>query len=151
MLVTRNKKVIAAALKFGMAVCAPRQSDRCCRSITGHPAEYFESVYNEYIERRDFMVEALNKMPGVVCPKPRGAFYAVVKLPVDDADTFAKWLLEEFEYNKQTVMVAPASGFYSTPGLGKDEVRIAYVLKIEELKGAMETLAKALEVYPGRV
>ena len=79
------------------------------------------------------------------------AFYAVVKLPVDDADTFAKWLLEEFEYNKQTVMVAPASGFYSTPGLGKDEVRIAYVLKIEELKGAMETLAKALEVYPGRV
>ena len=109
------------------------------------------SEYNEYIERRDFMVEALNKMPGVVCPKPRGAFYAVVKLPVDDADTFAKWLLEEFEYNKQTVMVAPASGFYSTPGLGKDEVRIAYVLKIEELKGAMETLAKALEIYPGRV
>ena len=97
------------------------------------------------------MVDALNKMPGVVCPKPRGAFYAVVKLPVDDADKFAKWLLEEFEYNKQTVMVAPASGFYSTPGLGKNEVRIAYVLKIEELKGAMETLAKALEAYPGRV
>ena len=89
-------------------------------------------------------------MPGVICPKPRGAFYAVVKLPVDDADKFAQWLLEDFEYNKQTVMVAPASGFYSTPGLGKDEVRIAYVLKIEDLKGAMETLAKALEVYPGR-
>lgn len=115
------------------------------------PEEYFKDVYNEYIERRDFMVEALNKMPGVVCPKPKGAFYAVVKLPVDDADKFAQWLLEDFDYNKQTVMVAPASGFYSTPGLGKDEVRIAYVLKISELKGAMETLAKALEVYPGRV
>ena len=151
-LVTRNKEVMAAALKFGMArLCAPAIGQIVAEASLDTPAEYFESVYNEYIERRDFMVEALNKMPGVVCPKPRGAFYAVVKLPVDDADTFAKWLLEEFEYNKQTVMVAPASGFYSTPGLGKDEVRIAYVLKIEELKGAMETLAKALEVYPGRV
>ena len=151
-LVTRNKEVMAAALKFGMArLCAPAIGQIVAEASLDTPAEYFESVYNEYIERRDFMVEALNKMPGVVCPKPRGAFYAVVKLPVDDADTFAKWLLEEFEYNKQTVMVAPASGFYSTPGLGKDDVRIAYVLKIEELKGAMETLAKALEVYPGRV
>ena len=151
-LVTRNKDVMVAALKFGMArLCAPAIGQIIAEASLDTPAEYFESVYNEYIERRDFMVEALNKMPGVVCPKPRGAFYAVVKLPVDDADTFAKWLLEEFEYNKQTVMVAPASGFYSTPGLGKNEVRIAYVLKIEELKGAMETLAKALEVYPGRV
>ena len=148
-LVTRNKEVMAAALKFGMArLCAPAIGQIVAGASLDTPAEYFESVYNEYIERRDFMVEALNKMPGVVCPKPRGAFYAVVKLPVDDADTFAKWLLEEFEYNKQTVMVAPASGFYSTPGLGKDEVRIAYVLKIEELKGVMETLAKALEIYP---
>ena len=151
-LVTLNKDVMVAALKFGMArLCAPAIGQIIAEASLDTPVEYFESVYNEYIERRNFMVEALNKMPGVVCPKPRGAFYAVVKLPVDDADTFAKWLLEEFEYNKQTVMVAPASGFYSTPGLGKNEVRIAYVLKIEELKGAMETLAKALEVYPGRV
>ena len=97
------------------------------------------------------MVEALNKMPGVYCPKPKGAFYTVVKLPVDDADKFAQWLLEEFEYNNQTVMVAPASGFYSTPGSGENEVRIAYVLKIDDLKNAMETLAEALKVYPGKV
>ena len=97
------------------------------------------------------MVEALNKIPGVYCPKPKGAFYAVVKLPVDDADKFAQWLLEDFEYNNQTVMVAPASGFYSTPGSGKNEVRIAYVLKIEDLKNAMLVLAEALKVYPGRV
>jgi len=95
------------------------------------------------------MVEALNNIPGVYCPKPKGAFYAVVRLPVDDADKFAKWLLEKFEYNNQTVMVAPASGFYSTPGLGKDEVRIAYVLKIEDLKNAIETLSEALKAYPG--
>ena len=150
-LVTRNKEVMTAALKFGMArLCAPAIGQIVAEASLDTPAEYFESVYNEYIERRDFMVEALNKMPGVICPKPKGAFYAVVKLPIDDADKFAQWLLEDFEYNKQTVMVAPASGFYSTPGLGKDEVRIAYVLKIEDLKGAMETLAKALEVYPGR-
>ena len=150
-IVTRNKDVMTAALKFGMArLCAPAIGQILAEASLDTPAEYFEGVYNEYIERRNFMVEALNKMPGVVCPMPKGAFYAVVKLPVDDADKFAQWLLEDFEYNKQTVMVAPASGFYSTPGLGKDEVRIAYVLKIEELKGAMETLAKALEVYPGR-
>jgi aspartate aminotransferase len=97
------------------------------------------------------MVEALNKIPGVICPMPKGAFYTVVKLPVDDADKFAQWILEDFEYNNQTVMVAPASGFYSTSGLGKNEVRIAYVLKIDDLKKAMETLAEALKVYPGRV
>jgi len=97
------------------------------------------------------MVDALNKMSGVRCPKPKGAFYATVKLPVDDSDKFAQWLLEEFEYKNQTVMVAPASGFYSTPGLGKNEVRIAYVLNIDDLRNAMETLAEALKVYPGRV
>ena len=96
------------------------------------------------------MVEALNRIPGVYCPKPKGAFYTVVRLPVDDADRFAKWLLEEFEYNNQTVMIAPASGFYSTPGLGRNEARIAYVLNIEDLKGAMKVLEEALKVYPGR-
>ncbi len=89
-------------------------------------------------------------MPGVVCPTPKGAFYTVVQLPVDDADIFTQWILSDFEYNNQTVMMAPASGFYSTPGLGKQEVRIAYVLKKEDLKLAMETLAEALKSYPGR-
>lgn len=150
-IVTHNKDVMTAALKFGMArLCAPAIGQILAEASLDTPAEYFQNVYNEYIARRNYMVEALNKMPGVVCPMPKGAFYAVVKLPIDDADKFAQWLLEDFEYNKQTVMVAPASGFYSTPGLGKDEVRIAYVLEIDELKGAMETLAKALEVYPGR-
>ena len=96
------------------------------------------------------MVEALNKMPGVYCPMPKGAFYSIVSLPIDDAEKFAQWLLEEFEYNGQTVMVAPASGFYETPGLGKNQVRIAYVLKISDLEKAMETLAVALQTYPGR-
>ena len=151
-IVTRNKDVMTAALKFGMArLCAPAIGQILAEASLDTPAEYFRNVYNEYIERRDYMIDALNRMPGVVCPKPRGAFYAVAKLPVDDADKFALWLLEEFEYNHQTVMVAPASGFYSTPGLGKNEVRLAYVLKIDELRGAMETLAKALEAYPGRV
>lgn len=150
-IVTHNKEVMTAALKFGMArLCAPAIGQILAEASLDTPAEYFENVHKEYTTRRNYMVEALNKMPGVVCPMPKGAFYAMVKLPIDDADKFAQWLLEDFEYNKQTVMVAPASGFYSTPGLGKDEVRIAYVLEIEELKGAMETLAKALEVYPGR-
>lgn len=150
-IVTHNKEVMTATLKFGMArLCAPAIGQILAEASLDTPAEYFENVHKEYATRRNYMVEALNKMPGVVCPMPKGAFYAVVKLPIDDADKFAQWLLEDFEYNKQTVMVAPASGFYSTPGLGKDEVRIAYVLEIDELKGAMETLAKALEVYPGR-
>ena len=96
------------------------------------------------------MVDALNRMPGVICPRPKGAFYTVVHLPVDDADRFAQWILSDFHYNNQTVMVAPASGFYSTPGSGKQEVRIAYVLKKEDLALAMETLAEALKAYPGR-
>jgi len=108
-------------------------------------------VYDEYIARRDFMVDALNKMPGVRCPLPRGAFYTVVKLPIDDSDRFSQWLLEEFSYKNQTVMLAPATGFYFTPGAGKNEVRVAYVLKIADLRNAMETLAEALKVYPGKV
>ena len=98
----------------------------------------------------NFMVVAMNKMPGVVCPIPKGAFYSIVKLPVDDAEKFAQWLLEEFDYNGQTVMLAPASGFYYTPGLGKNEVRIAYVLKISDLQKAMEILSVALKTYPGK-
>lgn len=151
-LISKNKEVISTALKFGMArLCPPAFGQIAAEASLDTEVTYFESVYNEYIERRNFMVEALNNMPGVYSPMPKGAFYTVVKLPVDDADKFAQWMLEEFNYNNQTVMVAPASGFYATEGLGKNEVRIAYVLKIEDLKNAMETLAAALEAYPGRV
>jgi len=151
-LITKNKDVISAALKFAQARLSPPGLGQIVGEASiDTPDEYFKEVNREYTARRNFMVEALNKIPGVYCPKPKGAFYTVVKLPVDDADKFAKWLLEEFEYKNQTVMVAPASGFYSTPGSGKNEVRIAYVLKIDDLKNAMMILAEALKVYPGRV
>ncbi|MEA2106691.1 MAG: pyridoxal phosphate-dependent aminotransferase [Bacteroidota bacterium] len=150
-LVTKNKEVIATAMKFAQArLCPPSFGQWAGEAALNTPNEYFDEVYNEYIERRDFMVEALNKIEGVICPKPKGAFYTVVKLPVDDTDKFAQWILSEFEYKNQTVMMAPASGFYATPGLGKQEVRIAYVLKKEDLAKAMETLEVALKAYPGR-
>ncbi|HDP54618.1 MAG TPA: pyridoxal phosphate-dependent aminotransferase [Bacteroidetes bacterium] len=150
-LISRNKEVMAAALKFAQArLCPPSYGQIAAEAALSTPKEYFTEVYDEYIQRRNFMVEALNKMEGVVCPMPKGAFYTVVKLPVDDADKFSQWLLEDFEYKNQTVMLAPASGFYATPGLGKDEVRIAYVLKIDDLRNAMETLEAALKAYPGR-
>lgn len=150
-IISRNKDVLNASLKFGMArLCPPALGQIAAEASLDTTEEYFKSVYDEYIKRRDFMVEALNKMPGVVCPTPRGAFYSIVKLPVDDADKFAQWLLEEFDYNGQTLMLAPANGFYHTPGLGRNEVRIAYVLKISELQKAMEVLFVALKSYPGR-
>jgi aspartate aminotransferase len=150
-LVTKNKDVLATALKFGQArLCPPGVGQIVAEASLETSKEYFEGVYNEYIARRDFIVDALNNMPGVYCPKPKGAFYTVVKLPIDDSDKFAKWLLVDFSYKGQTVMVAPATGFYFTPGAGRDEVRIAYVLKTEDLHNAMETLAEALKVYPGR-
>jgi len=151
-LITKNKEVISTALKFAQARLSPPGLGQIAGEASIEtPDQYFKDVNREYTARRNYMVEALNKIPGVYCPKPKGAFYTVVKLPVDDAEKFAQWLLEDFEYNNQTVMVAPASGFYSTPGLGKDEVRIAYVLKIDDLKNAMMILAEALKVYPGRV
>ena len=131
-------------------LCPPALGQIAAEASLDTTDEYFESVYEEYIKRRDFMVAALNAMPGVKCPVPKGAFYSIVQLPVDDSEKFAQWLLEEFDYNGQTVMLAPANGFYYTPGLGKNEVRIAYVLKISDLKKAMEVLAVALKVYPGR-
>lgn len=150
-LVTKNREVLTTALKFAQARLSPPGLGQIAgEASTDTPHEYFSEVNREYTARRNFMVDALNKIPGVYCPKPKGAFYTVVKLPVDDSDKFAQWLLEEFEYNNQTVMIAPASGFYSTPGLGKNEARIAYVLKIDDLSNAMETLAEALKVYPGR-
>lgn len=151
-LISKNKEVINTALKFGQArLCPPGLGQIAGEASLETPKEYFEEVYKEYIARRDYMVEALNKMEGVYCPMPRGAFYTVVHLPVDDTDKFSQWLLEDFEYENQTVMLAPASGFYSTPGLGKQEVRIAYVLKIDDLKNAMKALEEALKVYPGRI
>jgi aspartate aminotransferase len=150
-LISRNCEVMSTALKFAQArLCPPSYGQIASEAALDTPREYFEDVIKEYIERRDFMVGALNKMEGVYCPKPKGAFYTVVKLPVDDADKFAQWLLDSFEYKNQTVMLAPASGFYATPGLGKNEVRIAYVLKIDDLKSAMEVLEAALKQYPGR-
>ncbi len=150
-LVTKNKEVISTALKFAQARLSPPGLGQIAGEASiDTPPGYFKEVNREYTARRNYMVEALNKIPGVYCPKPKGAFYTVVRLPVDDADKFAQWLLEDFEYRNQTVMVAPASGFYSTQGSGKDEVRIAYVLNIEDLKKAMEVLAEALKVYPGR-
>jgi aspartate aminotransferase len=151
-LITKNKDIISTALKFAQARLSPPGLGQIVGEASiDTPDEYFKEVNREYTARRNYMVEALNKRSGVYCPKPKGAFYTVVKLPVDDADKFAQWLLEEFEYDNQTVMIAPASGFYSTPGLGRNEVRIAYVLKIEDLKNAMLILSEALKVYPGRI
>ena len=150
-MVTKNKDVINTAVKFAQARLSPPSFGQ----ILGEAAldttqDYFDEVYNEYIERRNYMVDALNKIEGVVCPMPKGAFYTVVKLPIDDSDKFCQWMLSDFEYNNQTVMMAPATGFYSTKGLGINEVRIAYVLKKADLEHAMETLEKGLLSYPGR-
>lgn len=151
-LVSKNKDVISTALKFAQARLSPPSFGQIFgEAAIDTPGEYFREVYEEYIGRRNYLVETLNKMKGVKCPLPGGAFYTIARLPVDDTDKFAQWLLSDFEYENQTVMVAPASGFYSVPEMGKHEVRIAYVLKIEDLKKAMTCLEKALEVYPGRM
>lgn len=151
-MVSKNKDVIATALKFAQArLSPPGLGQIAAEASIDTPAEYFSEVNREYTARRDFLVENLNRIPGVYCPKPKGAFYTVVSLPVDDADNFAQWILEKFSYKNQTVMVAPASGFYSTHGLGRNEVRIAYVLNIDDLRNAVAVLAEALKVYPGRI
>jgi aspartate aminotransferase len=150
-MVSKNKEVIATALKFAQArLSPPGLGQIAAEASIDTPAEYFTEVNREYTARRDFLVEHLNRIPGVYCPKPKGAFYTVVRLPVDDADNFAQWILEKFSYRNQTVMVAPASGFYSTHGFGRNEVRIAYVLNIDDLRNAVLVLAEALKVYPGR-
>jgi len=150
-LVSKNEAVISTVLKFAQARLSPPGFGQIAgEAALDTPKEYFTEVYDEYISRRNFMVEALNKMEGVICPKPKGAFYAIVKLPIDDSEKFCQWILSDFEYNNQTVMMAPASGFYATKGKGLNEVRIAYVLNKSDLKNAMETLEKALLAYPGR-
>lgn len=150
-MISKNKEVMQTALKFAQArLCPPTYGQIAAEAAIDTPKSYFDEVYQEYIERRNLMVSMLNNMPGVYCPMPRGAFYTVASFPIDDADKFCEWLLTSFEYKKQTVMLAPASGFYSNPSIGKNEARLAYVLKKEDLKNAMETLAEALKVYPGR-
>ncbi len=150
-LVSRNKEVMASALKFGQARLSPPTFGQIAgEEALNTPQSYFDHVVEEYVERRDILVDGINDIEGVTCPKPQGAFYAIAKLPIDDADTFCQWLLEEFEYENQTVMMAPATGFYSTEGLGKQEVRLAYVLNKEALKNAVKCLEEALKVYPGK-
>ncbi len=151
-LITKNKEVMAACLKFAQARLSPGMVAQIAgTAAVDTPDSYFEAVNKEYTERRDILVNSLNKMDGVFCPNPGGAFYVVAKFPIDNSDKFCQWMLEEFEHDKQTVMMAPATGFYSTPGAGTNEVRLAYVLNKEDLTSAMECLQKALEVYPGAV
>lgn len=147
-IISRNKELMENALKFAQARLSPPTYGQIAgESALDTPFEYFHDVIKEYTERRDLVVEALNKMDGVFCLKPNGAFYVIVRLPIDDCDKFCQWLLEDFEYKKQTVMLAPASGFYSTKNSGKDEVRIAYVLNTDSLGKAMECLKVALKEY----
>lgn len=151
-LVSRNKEIISTALKFGQQrLCPPVIGQLAAEAALDSDREYYETIEHEYTSRRDYLIEALNKIPGVVCPKPKGAFYSIARLPVDDAEKFSIWLLSEFQYEGYTVMLAPASGFYSTPGLGLREVRIAYVLNRDDLKIAVKCIEQALKVYPGRL
>ncbi|HHJ09516.1 MAG TPA: pyridoxal phosphate-dependent aminotransferase [Bacteroidetes bacterium] len=147
-LITRNQEVFDTALKFAQARLSPPTFGQVAAEASlDTPPSYFEEVHHEYISRRDFLVEALNRIEGVFTPTPGGAFYTIARLPVDDADHFAQWILSDFSWEGTTVMLAPASGFYATPGLGRNEVRIAYVLKIEDLKHAVTCLEQALKQY----
>ena len=151
-IVSKNKEVISTALKFAQARLSPPTFGQVAgEAALSTPKEYFDNVSNEYVSRRDLLVEGLNKIKGVICPKPKGAFYAIAQLPVDNAEKFAQWLLEEFDYNNETLMVAPAAGFYSTEGEGYNQVRIAYVLNLTSLKKAIICLEEALKIYPGRI
>lgn len=151
-LASKNRDLLQTALKFCQArLCPPNIGQVAAEAALDSPPEYLDYVFNEFVTRRNFTVNALNNIEGVFCPIPKGAFYVMVKLPVDDAEKFSMWMLEEFEYKKQTVMLAPGSGFYYNTDLGKQEVRIAYVLNLEDMKNAIECLQKGLESYPGRV
>ena len=150
-LVSKNKDVMSTAMKFAQArLSPPTFAQIASEAALDTPDSYFDEVNEEYRERRDIMVDGLNSIPGVICPKPRGAFYAVAELPVDDADSFARWLLEAYDYKGETVMLAPASGFYTNPMLGKKQARVAYVLNKEALLASIEILRHALEAYHGK-
>ena len=150
--ITKNKTLLGATMKFAQARLSPPSFAQILgEAAIDLPDNYFDTTKAEYKLRRDTIVNRLNNIPGVFCPNPGGAFYAMAKLPIDDSDNFCQWLLESFSYNNQTVMLAPATGFYGTPGLGKQEVRLAYVLNTKDINAAMDCLEKALEEYPGRV
>ncbi len=150
-LITKNKDVRQAVMKFCQARLSPPLIGQIAAEASLEaPEEYYRDVYDEYVERRKCLIDGLNRIPGVYSPIPMGAFYTVAKLPVDDSEKFCRWCLEEFNYENETVMMAPASGFYTTPGAGINQVRIAYVLKKEDLTRALFILRKALEAYPGR-
>jgi aspartate aminotransferase len=150
-LVTRNAEVMAMAMKFAQARLSPPTFGQIAsEAALDTPQEYFDGVVAEYVKRRDILVSGLNAIPGVMCPNPKGAFYCIARLPIDNADKFCQWMLEDFSHNNQTVMMAPATGFYATPGAGTNEVRLAYVLNEDALRNAVECLRHALEVYPGR-
>jgi aspartate aminotransferase len=150
-LASRNRELLQTALKFCQArLCPPNLGQLAAEAALDSPQEYLDYVFNAFLERRNFVVKALNDIKGVFCPMPKGAFYVMAKLPVDDAEKFAMWMLQEFDYQKQTVMLAPGSGFYFNTDQGRQEVRIAYVLNLDDLKKAMECLRYGLEAYPGR-
>lgn len=149
--VTKNKKLLDTTIKFAqMRLCSPFLEQLAGEAAIDLPADYFNDTKAEYQSRRDLIVKRLNAMEGVFCPNPGGAFYAMAQLPIDDADVFCQWLLEDFSYQNQTVMLAPATGFYGTKGLGMNEVRLAYVLNLDAINHAMDCLEAALKVYPGR-
>ncbi|MFD2595386.1 pyridoxal phosphate-dependent aminotransferase [Sphingobacterium griseoflavum] len=150
-LITKNQELYQTALKFAQARLSPSlEGQLASEAAVDTPDSYFEAVSEEYTARRDTLVAGLNAMEGVFCPNPGGAFYVVAKLPIDNADRFCQWMLESFSYNNETVMMAPATGFYSTAGAGQNQVRMAYVLKKDDLQAALNCIAEALKVYPGR-
>ena len=151
-IISKNKELMDTALKFAQARLSPPTFGQiAAEAALKTPQTYFDMVSTEYVQRRDLLIEELNKIKGVICPKPKGAFYCIAQLPVDNADKFAQWLLEEFDHEGKTLMLAPAAGFYSTPETGTNQVRIAYVLNQEALNQAIICLKKALETYPGRI
>ncbi|SET07461.1 pyridoxal phosphate-dependent aminotransferase [Prevotella sp. kh1p2] len=151
-LITKNAEVRKAVMKFCQARLSPPLIGQIVAEASlDAPESYYREVYDEYVERRKCLIDGLNRIPGVYSPIPMGAFYTVAKLPVDDSEEFCRWCLEEFSYEGETVMMAPAAGFYTTPGAGRNQVRIAYVLKRQDLERALLVLRKALEAYPGRV
>ncbi len=147
-MISRNKELMSAALKFGQARLSPPTFGQwASMAALDTPQSYFDGVVEEYVKRRDILVDGLNAIPGVRCPKPQGAFYCIAELPIDDSDKFCQWMLESFSHDNQTVMMAPATGFYATPGSGKNQVRLAYVLNEHDLKASVECLRVALEQY----
>jgi aspartate aminotransferase len=151
-LVSKNKSFMATAMKFAQArLSPPTYAQIASEAALKTPQSYFDDVNAEYVERRNVLVDGLNSIDGVFCPKPKGAFYAVASFPVESAEHFAEWLLSEFDHNGKTLMMAPAAGFYAKPELGRQQARLAYVLNVEDLKECIEIVRHALQVYPGTI